>query len=159
MPILTGPIIVHRRIAHVATRKMSEFSPSCVVPKTLLLSAKEEIKKPISPRATIALPSIRDGYSDCGFGSLRGDWRLRFEFAEGGCWGLVWLVEASVDGVVLVVCCPSGSWTLVGVLVKRTSTRPQASLPRIMRIVYTMPRHTMAPRNICVMGIEKPIDA
>ena len=84
---------------------------------------------------------------------------MRFEFAEGGCWGLDWLFEASVDGIVLVVCCPPGSWTLVGVLVKRTSTRPQASLLRIMRIVYTMPRHTIAPRNICVMGIEKPIDA
>ena len=42
---------------------------------------------------------------------------------------------------------------------KRTSTRPQTSLPRIMRIVYTIPRQMMAPWYIRVIGIEKPIDA
>jgi len=41
----------------------------------------------------------------------------------------------------------------------RTSHKPQASLPMIMSEVYTIPRHTIDPRNNSQMGIEKPIDA
>lgn len=92
--------MVQRRIAQVATRKMSELPPSGGEPNTPLLSASEEIKKPISPRATIALPSINDGYSDCGFGSFRATCLLRFELADGVCP----LPEAEAGVGVSVIC-------------------------------------------------------
>lgn len=62
-PTLTGPMTVHNRIAQVATRKISELPPVAAEPdpNTPVDSARELIKNPISPRATMALPSIAAG--------------------------------------------------------------------------------------------------
>lgn len=66
IPTLTGPITVHSRIAQVATRKISELPPvpvveELVVSKTPVDSARELMRNPISPRATMALPKIAAG--------------------------------------------------------------------------------------------------
>lgn len=74
---MIGPSKVQSRIAQVTTRNSSVLPPS---PKTSLASATELIRKPISPRATIALPRIAAGYSDLGLGSAV---RLRVVFASG----------------------------------------------------------------------------
>ena len=59
-PTPRGPIIVHSTIAQVTIRKISE-SPVDEEPKVPLLSAMAEIRKPISPRATMAMPRIEAG--------------------------------------------------------------------------------------------------
>lgn len=65
-PTVTGAKIVHNRIAQVTIKKSCDPSAPELAPNTPLLSAMELTKKPISPRATIALPSIAAGYSDRG---------------------------------------------------------------------------------------------
>src|ERR1700761_8213017 len=69
-PTVTGPMRVQRNIAHVTVTKTSELLLVCglllVVRHMPLLSASDEMRKPISPRATIAHPSIDAGYRDTG---------------------------------------------------------------------------------------------
>lgn len=61
-PTAKGPMIVQSKIAHVTMRKRSEVPVDCVGDeKKPVLSAKEEMRKPISPRAVMAEPSIRGG--------------------------------------------------------------------------------------------------
>ena len=57
-PTVTGPIKVQSKIAQVTTRNSSEFPPS---PNTPFASATELIRKPISPRETMALPKMAAG--------------------------------------------------------------------------------------------------
>lgn len=68
-PTVNGPTIVHSMIAHVTTRKISSgpLDEAEAEENIPLLSAIDEIKNPISPRATIALPIIAPGYSEMGF--------------------------------------------------------------------------------------------
>lgn len=40
----------------------------------------------------------------------------------------------------------------------RINHAPQISFPKSMRMLYITPRHTTAPLNMRVMGIEKPIE-
>lgn len=75
---------MQRTIAQVTTRKISELERLVWVDdvdndededdddeaeKTPLLSAMEEIRKPISPRAVMAQPRIEAGYRDRGLAS------------------------------------------------------------------------------------------
>ena len=46
-----------------------------------------------------------------------------------------------------------------GIEANRTSHKPQITLAKIMRIVYTRPRQITRPVNILVIGIANPIDA
>jgi len=46
-----------------------------------------------------------------------------------------------------------------GIEANRTSHKPQITLAKIMRIVYTSPRQITRPVNILVMGIANPIEA
>ena len=41
----------------------------------------------------------------------------------------------------------------------RINQIPVASFARAMRIAYIMPFHTTDPRNICLIGMEKPMEA
>ena len=63
---------------------MSDFEEK----KILLLSAMEDIRKPISPRAVIAQPMIEAGYSDSGFAP-----------AGAVCWAELAGVSPLTDGV------------------------------------------------------------
>jgi hypothetical protein len=56
-------MIVHSIMAQVMIRKISELLPSsaCVEENIFLLSAIDEIRKPISPRAVIAQPIMVAG--------------------------------------------------------------------------------------------------
>lgn len=65
--------MVHKTIAHVTIKKISSLFP---VEKIPLLSAREEIRKPISPRETIAKPRIEAGWRDRGFRGLLERWLL-----------------------------------------------------------------------------------
>lgn len=58
-----GPMIVHSMMAQVTMRNIPEFFPSSarVEANILLLSAIDEIRKPISPRAVIAQPIMAAG--------------------------------------------------------------------------------------------------
>jgi hypothetical protein len=72
-PTDNGPRIVHKTIAHVTIKKIGDEPDSAlVVPgeNIPLLSAMEDIRKPISPRATMALPKIDAGYREIGFRGL-----------------------------------------------------------------------------------------
>lgn len=69
-PTQIGPSTVQSRMAHVTTRNRS---PCCIVVddeeevgtmKMPLAWARADIKKPISPRATMALPRMQAGYRD-----------------------------------------------------------------------------------------------
>ena len=62
-PTPKGPIIVHRTIAHVTTRKISDESveTSLVEAKIPLDSATPDIRNPISPREHIARARMRGG--------------------------------------------------------------------------------------------------
>ena len=67
MPTLNGPMIVHRVVAQITMRKISEASsPDVAVLEELLLkvpllSARDAMRKPISPQETIAAPNIDAG--------------------------------------------------------------------------------------------------
>lgn len=175
-PTVMGPIRVHSKIAQVTTRNSSVFPPA---PKTSLASATELIKNPISPRDTIALPRIAAGYSDLGLGSAV---RLRVVFAA----GLTFTAEASLpelmagalrEGSVFtasealdedflnpnVVSLIDGNTFEMalarGMEANRTNHKPQITLAKTMRIVYTSPRQITRPVNILVMGMANPIDA
>lgn len=56
-------MIVHSMMAQVTMRNISEFFPSSarVEENIFLLSAIDEIRKPISPRAVIAQPIMAAG--------------------------------------------------------------------------------------------------
>ncbi len=78
MPTPTGPIIVQSTTAHMITRKMSWFEEAgpelveaalCTV-RVPALDDSEAIKKPISPRATMANDIIAAG--TCGADSSVG---------------------------------------------------------------------------------------
>jgi hypothetical protein len=84
-----GPIKVQSRIAQVTTRNSSVLPPS---PKTPFASATELIRNPISPRDTMALPSIAAGYRDFGLGRVD---LFRVVFAV----GLLSCVDNSLPGV------------------------------------------------------------
>lgn len=140
-PIPKGPMIVHNNTAHMTIKNSSELLPPpscCTSPevdvveeeeeeegeaKIPVLSAREEIRNPISPRAHIAVPSMAEGYRDRGLGmrkslagcecSFLGALTLSWGGAAGGivevlpsCWfeGRVFGPDSGV-GFVLVTFC------------------------------------------------------
>lgn len=76
-PTASGPRVVQRTIAHVTTRKISELvCLSDSDAKMRWLSPREEMRKPISPRAVIAQPRIDAGYIDLGLIPAGAAWGL-----------------------------------------------------------------------------------
>ena len=78
-PTPRGPGMVHRTIAQVTAMKMSLLAEASVwslspdlLGKIQLLSVGTEIRKPISPLATLASPRTPAGYNDIGFAISRG---------------------------------------------------------------------------------------
>lgn len=72
-PTPNGPMIVHKVIAQMTMRKISELSFLVGLPSRVLLakiprlSATDAMRKPISPRETMAVARIEAGYNDKGF--------------------------------------------------------------------------------------------
>ena len=195
MPTARGPMIVHNTIAQVTTRKRSEGAVDDGDEvgvdgrsKTPVLAANAETRKPISPRATIAQPTIAAGYIEReGRAWLRGvkDFSLSCDVEPLG-----WVTHGSVvmaepaesctaatpsRGMVVVSGAELGAAFWVGRTsslanqrtggksnvgrLKRTNHNPHVTLASAIRMPYTSPRQTTRPLNILVIGIAKPIDA
>lgn len=182
-PTASGPRIVQSMIAHVTTRKLSELLPfdgnAEYIP---LLSATDDIRNPISPRAVMAHPRIEAGYKERGL-ELLGSWCATppgtVEFCSGSTatefpeeLGCVAFIELR-DGIGFFGARPQKRRAMhltdaghldmykgkLGSDGKRRSHRPHAILPIAISPVYTSPFQTIGPLNISVMGMEKPMEA
>lgn len=131
-PTLTGPKIVHNRIAQVTIKNKSPCPSVSDLSNIPFDWAIAEIKNPISPLATMALPKMLAGYSDCGLYSRK----ILHTFLA--------LLFVRVGG---------GAGRE-----KRTSQMPQAALPRAMRREKTIPRQRVSASKSLLMGIEKPME-
>jgi hypothetical protein len=68
--------------------------------------------------------------------------------------------RCGTDGMLNLV----NSWLITtlhdrGLVENLTSQSPHTNFAKAIRTVYTMPRHTMDPANMRVIGIEKPTEA
>lgn len=182
-PTASGPRIVQSMIAHVTTRKLSELLPfDCDAEYIPLLSAIEEIRNPISPRAAMAHPRIEAGYSERGLVLADSICGILGRILE-SCSGSTAVECAEESGCVIFVALQGGAdflgarpqkcgaihftdFSNLAILEgkpgsdgSRRSHRPHAILPIAIRTVYTRPFHTIRPLNISVMGMENPIEA
>ena len=89
-PTEIGPAIVHNTIAHVTTKNISDDGSE---PKMPFDEAIALTRKPISPRAVMAEPRIREGYSDSGLLAPAG----------GDPWGVLSALSIGVSAVCVVV--------------------------------------------------------
>jgi hypothetical protein len=75
IPTHKGPRTVQRTIAHVVIRNKSDSPDPGLPPNTPVLCASDEIRNPISPRGTIAKPTIKAGYIEIGLGGFADEFR------------------------------------------------------------------------------------
>lgn len=111
-PTQSGPIMVQSVIAQVTIRKSSEGrsgAPACPL-KMPVLSARAEIKKPISPRATMAHPRMQAGYVEIGI-SGSGDALLVGESVD---WVSAMAARSGVLWLGSVGCVPDAACSLLG---------------------------------------------
>jgi hypothetical protein len=167
--------MVHNTIAQVTTRKMSDgsFDVSPGAENTPFDSATPEIRKPISPRAHIASARMSGGCSENGFGGL-GELR-GFEAACGftSAFAVLTTAVAGAPAVSAGLLLPQKwdgrrnldsrgrAFPLIdpGLCENLTSQSPQTNFANAISTMYTIPRHTIEPLNILVIGIEKPTEA
>ncbi len=127
-PTPNGPMIVHRVIAQMTMRKISELSFLVVLPSRVLLakiprlSATDAMRKPISPRETIAVPRIEAGYNDKGFSGFTDAFKASCRESSPGLPPIAWEVAP-----------PSATVAVVEVGVFRDSPQCHLICPNVLK--------------------------